>query len=277
MTFAITNPVGDMNPESPKPQFLDTSAGARLAYHYTPGRPPGVMFLTGFKSDMDGGKALALEAHCRVRGQAFLRFDYRGHGQSSHEFEEGCIGDWAADAVAVLDAVTDGPQILVGSSMGGWIMLLAALARPERIAGLVGLAAAPDFTEDLMWNEFDDAQKEGLSRDGFIEIPNCYDAEPYRIMMRLIEDGREHLLLRSSIALDVPVRLIQGMEDEDVPWETALRLQEKLTSADVDVTLVKDGGHRLSEPQDLDRLVRIVDLLLDGPGRTDLLEKAPDA
>ncbi|MEQ8667087.1 MAG: alpha/beta hydrolase [Rhodospirillales bacterium] len=256
----------------PKPQFLDTPYGARLAYQYTPGRSPGVMFLTGFKSDMEGGKAIALEEHCQARGQAFLRFDYRGHGQSSHSFEEGCIGDWAEDAVAVLDAVADGPQILVGSSMGGWIMLLTALARPDRVAGLVGIAAAPDFTEDLIWQPFDDDQKAAMNRDGFVEIPNCYDEEPYRITARLIEDGRDHLLLRDPISLDVPVRLIQGMEDEDVPWNTALRLQEQLASADVDVTLVKDGGHRLSEPQDLDRLARIVDQLLDGPGRPGPME-----
>jgi len=258
----------DMTPESPKPQFLDAEDGARLAYHYTPGASPGVMFLTGFKSDMEGGKALALEAHCKARGQSFMRFDYRGHGQSSHDFEEGTIGLWAKDAVAVLDAVTDGPQILVGSSMGGWIMLLAALARPHRIAGLVGIAAAPDFTEDLIWDAFTDEQRAAMDRDGFVSIPNCYDDEPYRIVRPLIEDGREHLLLRAPIDLDVPVRLIQGMLDEDVPWRTALAIQEKIVSQDVDVTLVKDGGHRLSEPQDLDRLGRIVDQLIDGPGRT---------
>lgn len=225
------------------------------------------MFLTGFKSDMDGGKAIALEAHCRERGQAFTRFDYRGHGQSSDTFEAGAIGDWARDAVSVLDHVATGPQILVGSSMGGWIMLLTALARPDRVAGLVGIAAAPDFTEDLLWDAFDDAQRAVIQTEGHLEVPNCYDEDPYFITKRLIDEGRDHLLLRDAINLDVPVRLIQGMADEDVPWETALRLQEKLTSPDIDVTLVKDGGHRLSEPQDLDRLCRTVDLLIDGPGR----------
>jgi len=258
-----------MTSDSPKPQFLDTDYGAKLAYHAVAGASPGVIFMTGFKSDMDGGKALALESHCKARGQAFVRFDYRGHGLSSATFEEGCIGDWARDAVAVLDHVAEGPQIVVGSSMGGWIMLLAALARPERIAGLVGIAAAPDFTEDLMWDAFDDSQQALIETEGYLEIPNCYDDEPYRIMKRLIEEGRDHLLLRGPIDLRVPVRLIQGMEDEDVPWRTALKLQELLTSEDVDVTLVKDGGHRLSEPQDLDRLCRIVDQLLDQPGRAD--------
>lgn len=256
-----------MTPEIPKPQFLDADYGAKLAYHASPGSSPGVVFNTGFKSDMDGGKALALEAHCKARGQAFVRFDYRGHGQSSDTFENGCIGDWAQDAISVLDHLTKGPQIIVGSSMGGWIMLLTALARSERVAGLVGLAAAPDFTEDLMWDAFDDAQRAVIETEGCLEIPNCYDDEPYRIMKHLIDDGRNHLLLRGPINLDVPVRLIQGMEDEDVPWETALKLQKVLTSQDVDVTLVKDGGHRLSEPQDLDRLCRTVDLLIDGPGR----------
>lgn len=256
-----------MTPETTKPQFLDADHGAKLAFHHSPGATPGIVFFTGFKSDMDGGKALALEQHCRARGQAFTRFDYRGHGQSSDRFEDGCIGDWTQDAIAVLDNVTEGAQILVGSSMGGWIMLLTALARPDRVAGLVGIAAAPDFTEDLIWDAFDDAQKALMETDGYVEVPNCYDEEPYRIVKRLIEDGRDHMLLRDPIRLDVPVRLIQGMEDEDVPWQTALKIQEKLTSADVEAILVKDGGHRLSEPQDLDRLARIVDQLLDGPRR----------
>jgi len=257
----------DMTPESPKPQILDVGGGVNLAYRHSPGASPGVVFLTGFKSDMEGGKALALETHCRARGQAFTRFDYRGHGESSHAFEDGTIGKWAADAVAIIDRVTEGPQILVGSSMGGWIMLLAALARPERVAGLVGIAAAPDFTEDLIWQAFDADQRAAMERDGYVEVQNCYDDEPYRIARPLIEDGRQHLLLRSAIGLDVPVRLIQGMLDEDVPWRTALAIQEKIVSDDVDVVLVKDGGHRLSEPQDLDRLCRIVDQLSDGPGR----------
>ncbi len=261
-----------MTSEIPKPQFLDAGNEVRLAYHYTPGSAPGVMFLTGFKSDMEGGKALALEAHCKARGQAFTRFDYRGHGESSHAFEDGTIGAWADDAIAVLDAVAAGPQILVGSSMGGWIMLLAALARTERIAGLVGIAAAPDFTEDLIWDAFDADQQAAIKRDGYIELPNCYDDEPYRIVWPLIEEGRNHLLLRDTIDLNVPVRLIQGMLDEDVPWRTALAIQEKIVSDDVDVVLVKDGGHRLSEPQDLDRLCRVVDTLLDGPGRTDQVD-----
>lgn len=259
-----------MTPETLKPQFLDTSYGAKLAYHQTPGTTPGVIFLSGFKSNMDGSKALALEAHCVARGQSFIRFDYRGHGRSSHAFEEGCIGDWAQDAISVLDDVAKGQQILVGSSMGGWIMLLAALARPERIAGLVGIAAAPDFTEDLLWDTFDDTQKAMIEARGYLDMENLYDdGEPYRIARRLIEDGRDHLLLRTAIDLDVPVRLVHGMADADVPWKTTLRIQEWLTGTDVEVTLVKDGEHRLSTPSDLDRLARVVDRLLDGPARLD--------
>lgn len=252
----------DMTPEKPKTQFLVGKNDAQIAYHYTPGKGPGVMFLTGFKSDMNGGKALALEDHCIEQGRAFLRFDYQGHGESSSEFEEGSIGQWADDAVAVLDGIAEGPQILVGSSMGGWIMLLVALKRKERIAGLLGLAAAPDFTEDLIWDAFDEGQLAAMERDGRVEIPNCYDEEPYHITKQLVDEGRNQLLLRDRIDLNVPVRLIQGMRDEDVPWETALKLSECLVTDDVEVQLVKDGGHRLSEPHDLARLCQTLDSLI---------------
>ncbi len=246
-----------------EPSFLTRDDGSTIAYHALAGAGPGVVFLTGFKSDMTGGKALALEAHCRDRGQAFLRFDYQGHGQSSGRFEDGTIGRWADDAVFVLDSLTDGPQVLVGSSMGGWIMLLAALARPHRVAGLIGLAAAPDFTEDLIPARLTAEQRQALARDGYCEIPNCYDDEaPYRIEQRFLDEGRNNLLLRSQMALDIPVRLIHGQVDEDVPWETSLRIMERLRSGDVEVQIVKSAGHRLSEPQDLDRLCRTLDRLL---------------
>ncbi len=251
-----------MTLENPETQFLVRENGARIAYYYTPGTTPGVMFLTGFKSDMTGGKALVLEEHCRQQGRAFLRFDYQGHGESSGKFEDGCIGQWTDDAIIAFDEITEGPQILVGSSMGGWIMLLTALKRKERIAGLLGLAAAPDFTEDLVWDAFDDAQRLAMVRDGRVEIPNCYDDEPYHISQMLIDDGRNQLLLRDAIDLDVPVRLIQGMQDEDVPWETALKLAECLETGDVEVQLVKDSGHRLSEPHDLVRLCQTLDSLI---------------
>jgi pimeloyl-ACP methyl ester carboxylesterase len=245
-----------------KPATLVAADGATIAYRPTPGKGPGVMFLTGFRSDMTGGKALAVESLCRAQGRAFVRFDYTGHGQSSGAFADGTIGRWAEDAFLVLERVTQGPQVLVGSSMGGWIALLLARARPERVAGLALIAAAPDFTEDLVHDVLDVAAKELLARDGRIVMPSAYDPEPCVITRRLIEEGREHLLLRGPIAIDVPVRLIHGLEDHDVPWRMSLTLAEKLTSADVEVTLVKGGRHRLSEPADLTRLSAIVDALL---------------
>ncbi|MBT6443301.1 MAG: alpha/beta hydrolase [Rhodospirillales bacterium] len=243
------------NCSAPTSQKITREDGKTIAYHFTPGKSPGVVFLTGFVSDMNGDKALCLEEFCQNRGQAFLRFDYTGHGESSEEFLEGCIGDWAGDTIYALDLLTKGPQILIGSSMGGWIMLLTALARPERIAGLVGIAAAPDFTEDLMWADFTPEQKEALEQDGRVAIGNDYDdGEDYIITQKLIEDGRKNLLLRSEIALDCPVRLIHGLQDKDVPWTTSQKISERLRSTDVETTFVKNGDHRLSEPQDLDRL-----------------------
>lgn len=246
-----------MTPDSPK--FLSRPDGARIAYESVPGKTPGVMFLGGFHSDMTGTKATALEAHCRAAGRAFVRFDYTGHGVSSGKFEEGTIGGWAGDTVAVLDEVAGGPQVLVGSSMGGWIMLLAALARPERVAGLVGVAAAPDFTEDLIWNELPEEACEAMAREGQWLRPSEYDETGYPITMRLIEEGRGHLLLRGPIAIRCPVRLIHGEVDEDVPWEVSHQLSNALRSDDVTLTLIKGGDHRLSGPTDLERLGRVIE------------------
>ncbi|TQV83209.1 alpha/beta hydrolase [Denitrobaculum tricleocarpae] len=253
--------------QSPNPKTLTRKDGASIAYHKissdkSGSAQPGVVFLGGFMSDMTGSKALTLEEHCRGRGLDFLRFDYLGHGQSSGNFADGTIGRWAEDAVAVLDDLTDGPQILVGSSMGGWIMLLAALARREQIAGLIGIAAAPDFTEDLMWAEFTQEQRDQVLSTGRFEQPSEYGDDPYIITRALIEDGREHLLLRAPLPIRCPVRLLQGMRDDDVPWKTALRLTDALESEDVEVTLVKKGDHRLSEPEDLARLMRVLDELV---------------
>lgn len=256
-------PSGPTTQAAPKPQILTRADGATIAYHSTAGRAPGVVYLTGFKSDMTGGKALALEEYCRTRGQAYVRFDYFGHGASSGAFEDGTIGRWADDAVAVLDDLTEGPQVLVGSSMGGWIMLLAALARPERVAGLVGTAAATDFTEDGILNEMTEAQKAELASRGFIDVANPYDEAPYRITRTLLDEGKKHLLLRAEIALDCPVRLIHGIADADVPWQTSERLALKLRSRDVETLFVKNGDHRLSEPRDLARLTHVVGRLLD--------------
>lgn len=259
----IATPSGEARQQ---PQILAREDGATIAYHRLEGKSPGIVFLGGFMSDMTGTKALALEAFCRARGQAFLRFDYFAHGTSSGAFAEATIGRWRDDALAVLDGLTDGPQILVGSSMGGWLMLLAALARPARVAALVGIAAAPDATEDLMWLRLSPAQRQALLRDGSLTTPSAYDPAGYVLTSRLIEEGRSHLLLRAPLAIACPVRLIHGMRDPDVPWPTSLRLAKRLASADVTVALVTDGDHRLSGAADLARLSRTLDgLLRSGP------------
>ena len=239
--------------------ILSRPGGATIAYRRLDGGEPGVMFLGGFRSDMTGTKATALEAACREAGRAFVRFDYSGHGQSSGDFLDGTIGSWRDDAVAVLDEVARGPQVLVGSSMGGWIMALAALARPGRVAGLVGIAAAPDFTEDLMWNRYGEDVRGELREKGVLYVASDYDDEDYPISYRLIEEGRRHLLLHRPIAIHCPVRLLHGRKDADVPWMTASRFARQLLSGDVRVFLVADGDHRLSRDQDLARLRALVD------------------
>ncbi|NCO86391.1 MAG: alpha/beta fold hydrolase [Rhodobacterales bacterium] len=241
-------------------QFLTTPEGQRIAYALTPGAGPAVVFLGGFKSDMTGTKAQWLDARCRAQGRAFLRFDYAGHGQSGGAFEQGCIGDWLADARAALGLVA-GPVVLVGSSMGGWIALLLARALPERVAGLVGIAAAPDFTEDGYWAGFDAATRAALMRDGSVAVPSEYGA-PYVITRRLIEDGRDHLVLRDPLALDMPVRLLQGTADADVPMGWALRLIGHATGPDIRLTLVKGADHRFSTPACLDAIGAAVDEVL---------------
>ncbi|HYH20297.1 MAG TPA: alpha/beta hydrolase [Azospirillum sp.] len=236
---------------------------ARIAYRHTPARKPGpepgILFLGGFMSDMTGTKAVALEAWACRQGLAFTRFDYQGHGASSGRFEDGTIGAWADDALAVLDEATQGPQVLVGSSMGGWIMTLAALRRPERVAGLVGIASAPDFTEDLIWDALDPATRALMQREGAWYRPSQYFPDPKPVTLRLVEEARAHLLLRGDpVRFTGPVRLLHGMADPDVPWQTSLRLAEALASHDVRVTLVKDGDHRLSRDRDIDLLCRTV-------------------
>ena len=245
--------------ELPPPTLLKRQDRETIAYRATAGSTPGVMFCGGFMSDMTGTKATELEAHCRRTGRAYVRFDYSGHGESGGAFRDGTIGAWQDDALAVLDAIPSGPQILVGSSMGGWIALLLALARPERVAGLVGVAAAPDFTEDLIWSTADDETRRTLAETGEIVMPCDYGEDPYPITMRLIEEGRDHLLLRAPIALGCPIHLLQGMRDNDVPWRTALRIAELAESERVVVELVKDGDHRLSRDGDLTRLCKAVD------------------
>jgi pimeloyl-ACP methyl ester carboxylesterase len=244
---------------------LDRGDDVELAWTRQDGNGPTVVFLPGFRSDMTGDKAVALAAFCAGRDQAMVRFDYSGHGSSGGRFEDGTIGHWAEDALAVIDRLSEGPLVLVGSSMGGWIALLAARARPDRIAALVGIAAAPDFTEALMWEAMTFDEHATLMRDGVLHAPGQY-GEPYPITRALIEDGRTHLLLNRPIAIECPVRLLHGQRDADVPWEMALRISEQVTSHDVEVVLVKDGHHRLSRPQDLALLCRTLEPLLGQDG-----------
>ena len=244
------------------PSFLETETGRRIAYHRTEGRGPGVVFLGGFMSDMEGTKALALEDWARRGARAFLRFDYSGHGQSSGAFTDGCIGDWAADARAVIEAVTEGPQVLVGSSMGGWIAALLARTIPGKLAAVVGIAAAPDFTEDSMWRDFSDDERARLMAQGRVDLPSDY-GDPYPITRRLIEDGREHLVLRGPLRIDVPVRLLQGTADRDVERAVALNLLDHIDGSDVRLTFVKHADHRFSSPETLALVEATLDELLD--------------
>lgn len=235
--------------------------GAPIAWRRRPGRGdgrPGVVFCGGFRSSMAGEKAGFLDGFAEARGLSFLRFDYRGHGASGGSFTDLTLGDWIADARLVLDRLADGPQILVGSSMGAWVATRLAAARPDRVAGLVGIAAAPDFTEDLMLPALGAEGQALMQRDGFIDRPSAYGDGPYRITRALIEEARSHLLLRGPVPFQGPVRLLHGMADPDVPWRQSAGLAEVLTSADVRLTLVKDGDHRLSRPQDLDLLGQAV-------------------
>ena len=246
------------------PTRLTLADGTILACHCSPGAAPGVIFLGGFTSDMTGIKATTLERWCQGRGQAFVRFDYSGHGASSGQFADGSIGRWSAEALAVLDQLTTGLQILVGSSMGAWLMLLTALARPERIAGLLGMACAADFTDYLLWERLDESLRERLRRERVISLPSPY-GEPYIIALHLIEEAAAHRLLnRTELPIHCPVRLIHGMHDADAPWSVSIQVAEKLTSPDTRVILVKDGEHTLSREPDLRLLTRTLGEMLDG-------------
>ncbi len=228
--------------------YLECENGRRLAYERSAGRGPGLVFLSGLKSDMNGTKAVRLHDWARARGRAYLRFDYSGHGQSSGTFCDGAIGDWAEDARQAISALTEGPQVLVGSSMGGWISLILAGKMTRRIAGIVGIAAAPDFTEDGMWASFSASQKQELARAGRVFLPSEYD-EPYEITRRLIEDGRDHLVLRAPLSLPFPVRLLHGTADTSVAQSVPLRLIEHATGDDIRLTLLKGADHRFSSDQ----------------------------
>jgi len=241
--------------------FIESKDHKQIAYRSYDGRSPGVMFLGGFRSDIEGKKACSLELHCKAVGRSFVKFDYMGHGSSSGDFNEGTIGSWTDDATAVLDQVAKGPQVLVGSSMGGWISLLCALARPKEIYGIVGVASAPDFTEDLIWNQLSESQQEEIYKEGILHLNSEYSEEPYVITRDLIEEGRKHLLLDSDISLRCPLRLIHGMKDLDVPWSYSEKLLDSFEGENVNLTLVKDGDHRLSRPQDIKLLIDTVETL----------------
>ncbi len=249
-------------------KFLHIGSDARardIAVRAQAGSGPGLFWLSGYKSDMKGTKAVALAQWAAQNGRACVRFDYSGHGESGGDFIDGTIGGWLADALAVFDACCTGPQLLIGSSMGGWLALLMVHALRARggagtasVAGLVLIAPAVDFTEELMWKRFTPELKRELEAKGVWERPSEYSPEPYRITRRLIEEGRNHLLLGGMIETGCPVRILQGVEDPDVPWRHAVELVSRLASDDVVLTLVKDGDHRLSRPEDIERLMSAV-------------------
>lgn len=244
-------------------RYLLNDLSQKIAFQHRRGKTPGVLFLPGFNSDMEGTKAQAIDSWCEARNIQITRFDYSGHGLSEGEFCDGSIGQWSRDAIRVLDETTQGPQVLVGSSMGGWIMLLVALARPDRVAGLLGIASAPDFTERLFRERLDDNQRASLAATGYCELANHYgEGKPHVIGQQLIEDGRDHLLLGSDIPLSVPVRLIHGKSDEDVPWELSAAIADRLVSEDVELQLVDGGDHRLSSPADIERMTDCLSELL---------------
>ena len=244
---------------------IKTAQGREIAYHKTEGRAPTVVFCGGLKSDMEGTKAIHLEAWAKAQGHAFLRFDYSGHGESGGRFEEGCIGDWHEDTLAAIEALTEGPLLVVGSSMGGWQALLLARAVPERLMGLVTIAAAPDFTEDGYWASFTDAQKAALEAVGHVELPSDY-MDPYIITKRMIEDGRKHLVLRENLVLPFPTRFLQGTADTAVSVATAVRLLEHAQGDDIRLTLVKEADHRFSDARCLGLLEAAVEDVIASGG-----------
>ncbi|MEK7343798.1 MAG: alpha/beta hydrolase [Pseudomonadota bacterium] len=248
-----------MTAPSPDPAYFTRPDGLRLAYRFSAGARPGLVFLPGYMSDMEGGKAVALHGWAAAQGRAMLRLDYAGCGLSEGRFADGTLASWRDDVLMLVDALTAGPVVLVGSSMGGWLALLVALARPERVAGVVGIAAAPDFTE---WG-FTDADKALLATEGRIEEPTPYSDTPYVTTLAFWRSGQGLRLLEGEIAIDCPVRLLHGQADPDVPWEIALRTAARLRSSDVQTLLVKDGDHRLSRDSDIALLIRTVAALLE--------------
>ncbi|MEL7232147.1 MAG: alpha/beta hydrolase [Pseudomonadota bacterium] len=238
-------------------EYLTASGNRRLAYRYSPPvSGPTYVWLSGFKSDMSGSKVTRLEAWAKGAGHGFLAFDYSGHGLSDGAFEDGTISAWREDSLAAIEGLTEGPLVLVGSSMGGWMALLAALALGDRVQAMILIAPAPDFTQKLMWPEFSTEQQAEIIEEGRTLRPSDYD-EPYIITRELIEDGAKWNLLDAQIALSMPIRILQGVQDADVPWSHALRLVEVLDGGDVIMHLVKGGDHRLSREEDIQRLIAV--------------------
>jgi pimeloyl-ACP methyl ester carboxylesterase len=244
-------------------ETLDRGDGVRLAFQHIAGAAPCFVWFSGFRSDMAGAKAEALAAWAARRGKAFLRFDYSGHGRSQGAFEDGTISRWLADALAVIDAQSEAPLALVGSSMGAWLALLAARARPERVKGLLLLAPAADFTERLIWDRLAEPARRHILETGRLLTPSQYDPEPTVITRALIEDGRAHSVLRQPIAFAGPVRIIQGLRDPDVPWRHAMALAQNFQGGAVHFDLVQDGDHRLSRPQDIAGILAAADWLAE--------------
>ncbi len=243
-------------------EFLQTQNGEKIAYHQTQGSGVGVVFLGGFMSDMEGTKALFFEKLCRKHDRPFVRFDYSGHGASSGDFTDGTIGQWLDNVLNVLDNLTQGPQILIGSSMGGWLMCLAAQQRMQDIHALIGIAAAPDFIEDF--SRLTSEQAQMLEEKGVCHIPCEYGDKPYTITQNLIEEACQHVVLKSSLSIQCPVRLFHGLNDTDVLWQKSLALAECINSTDVVVQLVKGGDHRLATEANLqliaDQLVKLLNV-----------------
>lgn len=248
-----------------RPANTSPLGAQQIAYQQMAAQPsnsaPGVIFCGGFRSDMTGTKAQALADWAAATGRAYTRFDWFGHGQSSGAFTDGTMSHWRGDLPCVLDNLCDRPQVLVGSSFGGWLSLMAALDRPEKVAALVLIAPAVDMTERLMWARFSEKTRAKLMDEGLIYDPSQYDPEGYPITKALIEDGRQHLMLDAAIEINVPVRILHGQQDDAVPWQLSLQLAEKLTGQDVDVQLIKNGDHRLSEPDEIARLLHLIETL----------------
>ncbi len=246
-------------------KFFETQSGRKIAYSKVMPEAnqeaPGVIFLGGFRSDMTGTKAQFLENWALEKNVSFIRFDYSGHGKSEGDFVDGCISDWKQDALNVLDELSSGPQVLVGSSMGGWIALLLAKERPKRIKGIVGIATAPDFTEDSIWQHLDQVSKEKILKDGKIELPSSYSEEPLMITKKLIEDGRNNLVLNDRLTLNCPIRFLQGMQDPDVHFSQAIRLAEYLGDNDIQLKFVKRANHSFSSGECLSLIIEAINSL----------------